>query len=86
MAQQVKDLTLSLKQLMLWHRFSPWPGKLPHAEEKKNSYFQFFRLFVFGLFRAEPEACGSSQASGRIGVIAASLRHSHSHARSELHL
>ena len=28
MAQQVKDLTLSLLRLrlLLWHRFAPWPG------------------------------------------------------------
>ena len=28
MAQQVKDLTLSLQQLglLLWHGFDPWPG------------------------------------------------------------
>ena len=28
MAQQVKDLALSLKQLrsLLWHGFNPWPG------------------------------------------------------------
>ena len=31
-------------------------------------------------------ACGSSQARGQIGAVAASLRHSHSNARSELHL
>ena len=32
-AQQVKDLALSLQQLgsPLWHRFSPYPWKFPHA-------------------------------------------------------
>ena len=52
MAQQVKDLTLSLQQLMLWHRFSPWPGKLPHAEEKKKvtvSFFDCLFLVFLGL-------------------------------------
>ena len=44
--------------------------------------FFFFSLF----FRAAPVACGSSQARSRIGAVAAGLRHSHSNARSELHL
>ena len=38
------------------------------------------------LFRAEPMACGSSQAMGRIRTTAASLYLSHSNVRSELHL
>ena len=42
--------------------------------------------FFFLLFRATPMACGSSQARGLIGATAASLPHSHSNARSELHL
>ena len=40
MAQQVKDLALSLLQLglLLWHGFDPWPWELPHAtgEAKKE--------------------------------------------------
>ena len=39
-------------------------------------------MFVL-LFRAAPKAYGSSQARGRIGAIAACLRHSHSNAGSE---
>ena len=38
-------------------------------------------VFVFGLFAiswAATEACGGSQARGRIGAVAASLRQSHS--------
>ena len=35
-------------------------------------------------FRVAPTACGSSQASGQIGVTAASLHHSHSNVGSEL--
>ena len=35
---------------------------------------------------AEPEACGSSQARGRIGTVAAGLHHSLSNAKSEPHL
>ena len=38
---------------------------------------------LFLLFRAAPAAYGSFQARGPIGVTAAGLRHSHSHARSE---
>ena len=40
----------------------------------------------FGLFKSALSAYGSSQARGRIGDAAVSLRHSHSNARSELHL
>ena len=43
-------------------------------------------LFVgFLFFRAEPTACGGSQARGP-GATAAGLHHSHSNARSEPHL
>ena len=38
----------------------------------------------FGLFRATPMIYESSQAKGQIGAAAASLRHSHSNARSDL--
>ena len=33
-AQRVKDLALSVQWLgghLLWHRFDPWPGEIPHA-------------------------------------------------------
>ena len=44
-----------------------------------------FGLFVcFLLFRAEPVACGGSQARGQIGAIAPDLQHSHSNAESKL--
>ena len=42
--------------------------------------------FFFFAFRATLVAHGSSQAMGQIGATAASLRHSHSNARSELRL
>ena len=45
--------------------------------------FQTFTFFSFCLFRAVPEAYGSSQARGRIRAVAAGLHHSHSNARSE---
>ena len=44
----------------------------------------FFFFFVFS--RAAPVAYGGSQARGLTGAIAASLRHSHSHAGSKPHL
>ena len=51
--------------------------------EMKDTGFFCFLLF---LFRATPTACRGSQARGRIGAVAASLRHSHSNEGSELHL
>ena len=42
----------------------------------------YLNFFVFCLLRAAPVAHGGSQARGRIGVVAAGPRHSHSHARS----
>ena len=41
-------------------------------------------FFVF--FRAARVAYGGSQARGQIGAVAASLRHGHTNARSDLHL
>ena len=51
----------------------------------KYNIYLFIHLFIL-LFRATPMAYGSSQARGQIGATAASLRHSHSNARSQLHL
>ena len=42
--------------------------------------------FFFLLFRTSPVAYGNSQIRGRIRATAASLRHSHNKAGSELHL
>ena len=42
-----------------------------------------FSFCLFLLFRATPEAYGSSQARGRIGAVAASLHQGHSNAGSE---
>ena len=47
-------------------------------------FFFFFLLFV--IYRAAPEAYGSSQASGLIGAVATGLRQRHSNRGSELHL
>ena len=49
-------------------------------------FWDFCFCFCFLIFRATPEAYGSSQATGQIGAVAAGLRHSHSNARSEPHL
>ena len=57
------------------HR-SAWRGLL---HPKLSFFFPF-------LFRATPEAYGSSQARGRIRAAAAGLPQSHSLLRSELHL
>ena len=40
-------------------------------------------LCTFFFLRAEPTAYGASQARGRIGAVAAGLRHSHRHSRSK---
>ena len=53
-------------------------------KSKHHNLSLFFLLFC--LFRAAPMAYGGSQARGPIGAAAASLRHSHSNARSELRL
>ena len=44
------------------------------------------KKFFFNLFRAAAAAYGGSQARGPITAVAASLHHSNSNARSELHL
>ena len=50
------------------------------------STYSFFVCFCFCFFKAAPMAYGNSQARGRIGTAAAGLHHSHSNARSKLHL
>ena len=45
-------------------------------------YFHFLFLIFFGLFRATPAACASSQARGQIGVAVAGLQDRHSSAPS----
>ena len=46
-------------------------------------YLGWNAIFFFCLFRVAPAAYGGSQARGLIRAVAASLHHSHSHARSE---
>ena len=59
---------------------------VPQWEFLCRFLFLFLFCFVLVFFRATPTACGSSQARGQIGAIAASLHHSYSDARSELYL
>ena len=78
-AQQVKDLVLSLQQLSYSTLLSPARAQgLAHRRHSINIV-----LFVCLLFRAVPMAYGSSQARGRIRPIAADLHHSHSSVGSE---
>ena len=52
----------------------------PQVKETCVLCFSFFLPFC--LFRAAPAADGRFQARGRIGAVAAGLRHSHSHSNS----
>ena len=52
---------------------------------KEFQLLNFVFVFDFFLFRAAPEEYGSSQVRGWIGVAAAGLHHSHSHAKSLTH-
>ena len=45
--------------------------------------WEFPRFHFFFFYKAAPEVYGGSQARGRMGVIAASLCHSHSNAGSK---
>ena len=49
-----------------------------------GNFFFFFCLFAISW--AAPVAYGDSQARGRMGAVAASLRQSHSNSGSEPHL
>ena len=52
--------------------------------EEGTGIFCFSLFFFFSFFRVALSAYGGSQARDLIGASAASLHHSHSHARSEL--
>ena len=49
-------------------------------------YINHSILFIFYLFRATAMEYGGSQAIVQIRAVVAGLRHSHSNARSQLHL
>ena len=74
-------MALSSTVRMHWKSHPPWDGK---GQSIRYNVWVF--LVVVVLFRVTPVAYGGSQARGRIGVVAAGLRHSHSNARSEPHL
>ena len=53
-----------------------------HISWEKDVFYLFI-TYLFCIFRFSPEAYGSSQATGRIGAVAASLHYNHSNAESE---
>ena len=55
--------------------------EFPHQKVLENCFLESFFFF-----RAVLVAYGDSQARGQIGAVAAGLGHSHSNARSEVHL
>ena len=55
-----------------WPEPEQWQLGMP--PETKEPFYLFIYLFIYILFRAAPEAHGSFQARGLIGVRAASLR------------
>ena len=61
-------------------------GDLPTFPTVFYFILLLFFICLLSFFRAALAACGDSQAGGLIGAVAAGLRHSHSNARSELHL
>ena len=65
-------------RLHLWLRFNPWPRNSVCCTRSRNFFFFFFRAAL--------AAYGSFQSRDPIEAAAASLHHSHSNARSELHL
>ena len=58
-----------------------WLGEALGRNFASKTFFFFFGLFAISW--ATPVAYGGSQARGRIGAVAASLRQSHSNTRSE---
>ena len=69
---------------------STYPQALPYQQCSRTSWnfpnCPSVLFFFRSLFRAAPAARGGSQARGRIGAVAAGLRHSHSNSGSEPHL
>ena len=73
------------RQLPHWYIIRDMLHQMVCREGNKGEVRLILETFLFfWLFRAVPEAYGGSQARGPMGAIAASLHHSHSHARSEL--
>ena len=66
--------------LIQWHPSSSSSLMTNCCDSRGRRFILFICLSL--LFGAAPAAHGSSQARGRIGAIAAGLRHNHSNARS----
>ena len=86
-------LRIWLKSLLSSHDLVliPGPGTsiccgCGKEKECKVFYILYYYYYYYLLFRAAPAAYGSSQIRGQIRAAAAGLYHSHSNARSELHL
>ena len=80
--QGIEFLSYTLKSSK---QFSEVPSHYPLLTYLQRPPIPFFFLFNC-VFRAEPVAYGGSQAKDLIRAVAASQYHSHSIARSELHL
>ena len=87
--------SIMIESYIYVHSFSHiifYPGLSQETEYSSLCYtvvrhcHSFFFFFVFDSFRAEPVAYGGSQVRGLIGAVAYGLCHSHSNARSKLHL
>ena len=56
----------------------------PHRWKGQRGSLSFFFFFcLFCLYRAAPMPYGGSQAKARVGTVAATLHHSHSHVGSK---
>ena len=71
------------KQMCSLTWFTPSLGTAIHSRYCCGPNLALSIFFFFCLLRATPVAYGGSQDRGRIGAVAAGLRHNHSHARSE---
>ena len=86
-------LTLQMWEKLLSESKEEVGSSVPLAfsqDQRRQCYwmvmFYLFFIFIFCLFRASPMAHGGFQARSQIGAVAAGLHHSHSKARSKLHL
>ena len=67
-----------------------WKKKVSEDESERGSWkilsWTYLFIYIFSLFRAASEACGGSQARGRIRAGAAGLHHSHGNVGSKMHV
>ena len=81
------DLSVTTQALGLYDQLTSFKWKISGPLGTTFGFCKIINLFFFfGFSRAAPAAYGGSQARGLIRAVAASLRHSHSNARSEPHL